>query len=76
MDIASFASVYRTYRYHRPTEPPTIYTRFNVAMALPLEGGVHRREGVRLEQGVHPSAPAEGHRANPHPDHNPNLTQS
>ena len=54
----------------------TIYTRFNVAYGAPApREGVHRREGGTLGAGGYTRVlPPRGYRANPNPDHNPELT--
>ena len=64
MDVASFklkAWYSDVPRYHRPTEPPTIYTRFNVAYGAPApREGVHRREGGTLGAGGTPECSRRG----------------
>ena len=56
----------------------TIFVRFNVAYGAPApREGVRRREGGTLGAGGYTRVlPPRGYRANPNPDHNPNLTQS
>ena len=53
-----------------------IYVRFNVAYGAPApREGVRRREGGTLGAGGYTRVlPPRGYRANPNPDHNPELT--